>query len=148
MTQQTWRTRLARFGEAVRLATPASAESVEGLTDALGVTLPAELHALLLESDGVADRYGAGLVWPAAEIVRQNRAFRTNPEFRALYMPFDALLFFGEAGNGDQFFFRILDGAVRGPDVYVWAHETDSRVWAAPSLEALLERRLAGAAEW
>ncbi len=53
-------------------------------------------------------------------------------------MPFDSLLFFGEAGNGDQFFYRILDGHVRDADVYLWDHETDSRTWGAPSLVAFL----------
>lgn len=147
MTQQTWRARLAPLGKAVRLSAPASEGRVEALAGALGVSVPAELRALLLETDGVADRTGARVVWPADEIARQNREFRTKAEFRQLYMPFDSLLFFGEAGNGDQFFFRVLDGLVRDADVYVWEHETDNRVWIAPSLEPFLVRWLAEADE-
>ena len=147
MAQQTWRSRLAPFGRAVRLAEPASEGRLDGVARALGVALPAELRALLLETDGVADRHGARLVWPAAEIARQNHELRTMPELRQLYMPFDSLVFFGEAGNGDQFFLRVLDGLVRDADVYVWEHETDNRVWIAPSLEPFLVEWLANADE-
>ena len=105
--------------------------------------MPPDLRALLLATDGVTDRYGARPVWPTAEIARQNRQFRTNSEYRELYMPFDPLLLFGEAGDGDLFFYRILDGAVRHPDVHRWEHETDGRVWCAPNLEALLTAALA-----
>ncbi len=111
----TWRARLAAFGDAVRFAAPASAPALSALQQALGTAVPEELASLLRESDGLADRYGASLVWPAAQIARENDVFRTNQDFRRLYMPFDSLLFFGEAGNGDQFFYRILDGEVRHP---------------------------------
>ena len=138
-----WRKRLAAFGSAARLAEPAPAADVDRLSRELGVEVPADLRTLLLATDGVTDRYGARLVWPTAEIARQNREFRTTVEFRELYMPFDALLLFGEAGDGDLFFYRILDGAVRNPDVHRWEHETDGRVWCASHLEALLTRALA-----
>lgn len=133
-----WRGRLAAFGDAARFAPPASPAALGSLETALGLALPDELRSLLAESDGPADRYGASVVWPAAEMARQNREFRTNPDFRRLYMPFDSLLFFGEAGNGDQFFHRILDGHVRHPDVYLWDHENDSRTWRAGSLAIFL----------
>jgi SUKH superfamily protein len=133
-----WRGRLAAFGDAVRFAPPASAAALGSLADALGLALPDELRSLLAESDGLADRYGASVVWPASEMARQNREFRTDRDFRRLYMPFDALLFFGQAGNGDQFFYRILDGQVRAPDIYLCDHETDSRTWTAASLAAFL----------
>jgi hypothetical protein len=60
-------------------------------------------------------------------------------------MPFDHLLFFGDAGNGDQFAFSIqADGAIHRPDVFAWNHEDDSRVWVAPTLKVFFERSLAG----
>jgi hypothetical protein len=133
-----WRGRLAAFGDAVRFAPPASATVLSSLEGALGVALPDELRSVLAESDGIADRYGAPVVWPAAEMARQNREFRTHPDFRRLYMPFDSLLFFGAAGNGDQFFYRILDGQVRDPDIYLWDHENDIRTWRAARLSAFL----------
>jgi hypothetical protein len=59
-------------------------------------------------------------------------------------MPFDNLLFFADAGNGDQFAFPIQAGEVRRPDVFCWNHEDDSRIWVAPSLEKYLEWWLTG----
>jgi hypothetical protein len=127
----------------VRFWHPAQERDVAAAEHALGSILPGELRGLLLESDGLADRYGTSVVWTAGEIARRNGEFRVEAGFRELYMPFDAMLFFGEAGDGDQFFYRILDGQVRHPDVYIWSHETDSRIWRAPTLAVFLERQLA-----
>ena len=143
MTPGPWRRRLERVAPEGKFGEGASERDVAAAERALRVPLPEELRALLLESDGIADRYGTRTVWQVAELVRRNVAFRTEPSFRELYMPFDAMLFFGEAGDGDQFFHRILDGEVRHPDIYVWSHETDSRSWRSPTLAAFLERQLA-----
>ena len=79
-------------------------------------------------------------MWSASQIERENRQFRTYPDFRALYMPFDALLFFADDGAGDQFAFAIhADGRVHKNDVYRWDHETDARSWFAGRLEQYLE---------
>ncbi|BAU85302.1 SMI1/KNR4 family protein [Streptomyces laurentii] len=59
-------------------------------------------------------------------------------------MPFDPLLFFGEAGNGDLFAFLAR---IDRPDVVVWNHELDSRTWVAPSLTTYLDWRLSGRIE-
>ncbi|MEV5283286.1 SMI1/KNR4 family protein [Streptomyces sp. NPDC051994] len=59
-------------------------------------------------------------------------------------MPFDALLFFADAGNGDLF---ALLATIDRPDVFVWNHEDDSRTCAAPSLAEYLRRRLTGQIE-
>ncbi|QDT82336.1 SMI1 / KNR4 family protein [Gimesia maris] len=110
----------------------------------LGVSLPADLASLLQESNGIGDEYGLGLIWPLEHIVRENIEFRENPDFPELYMPFDHLLFFADAGNGDQFAFPIQAGEIRRPDVFVWNHEEDSRTCCAPSLSSYLERWLTG----
>jgi SMI1 / KNR4 family (SUKH-1) len=60
--------------------------------------------------------------------------FRANPEFARLYMPFD-LLFFADAGNGDQFAFVLRDSR---KVVFVWDHESDSRRWVARDLDTYL----------
>jgi hypothetical protein len=58
-------------------------------------------------------------------------------------MPFDHLLFFADARNGDQFVFPIMaDGVIR-QDV-LWNHNDDSRTCVAPSLMIFLERWLQG----
>jgi hypothetical protein len=118
---------------------PATATQLEAAESSLHVAAPAELRQLLLETNGVVGPLGLGLVWSIEQIVRDNLEFRSSADFRELYMPFDPLLFFADAGTGDQFAFRILDGAVRGADIYAWNHEDDSRTWVAPDLQRYLE---------
>ncbi len=113
------------------------------LSQSLGVNLPTALHDLLLEADGLTADYGSGMIWSVADINRHNREFRSYPDFRSLYMPFDNLLFFGDDGGGDQFAFAIdADGRIRKQDVYRWEHESDARAWFAGRLEQYVERRL------
>ena len=69
-----------------------------------------------------------------------NAAFRANTEFRDLYMPFDGLVFFADAGNGDQFALSLSGNH----EVYVWNHEDDSRTWVASSVLAYLEGWMTG----
>jgi hypothetical protein len=55
-------------------------------------------------------------------------------------MPFDALVFFSGAGNGDY-----IAVAMRGNrEVYVWNHEDDSRTWVAPTVLRFLEDWMTG----
>ncbi len=135
-----WRQQLA--SHVVTLAPAASPATLAQVEQDLGIGLPAELRGFLAESDGLEDRYRTPLIWPAAGIARENLEFRARSEFRALYMPFDPLLFFGAAGNGDQFFYRILDDGIRDADIYMWDHETDSRIWRAPGLARFLDEML------
>jgi len=111
---------------------------------ALGILLPDDLKSLLAASNGVVGEYGVSLVWPVHRITTDNLQFRSNADFAELYMPFDSLLFFGDAGNGDQFAFPIQAGAVRRPDIFVWSHEEDSRTQIAPSLNKFLEWWVSG----
>jgi SMI1 / KNR4 family (SUKH-1) len=114
-------------------ATPASIRTAEAK---LGAPLPIELRDLFRESDGVKGEYGLDLVWTAERIGEDNALFRSDPEFARLYLPFEGLVFFSDAGNGDQFAVSL-----RGPqDVYVWNHEDDSRMWVASSVLDFLRR--------
>lgn len=126
-------------GTAVR--TPASETSLIRCATTLGHPLPADLAALLQESNGIEGEYGDGLVWTAEHIASENQRFREGGDLAALYMPFDPLLFFADAGNGDLF---ALLSRIDRPDVFVWNHEDDSRTWVAPNLAKYLEWRLAG----
>ncbi|MFD9722562.1 SMI1/KNR4 family protein [Streptomyces sp. NPDC059072] len=85
-------------------------------------------------------------VWPVEQIVDQNLLYRSDVSFARLYMPFDALLFFGDHGGGDRFAFVQTP---RRPDIFVWEHETDSRRWVARDLADYLGRSLAeGGDNW
>jgi hypothetical protein len=137
-----WRERIARWaGDDLTFAAPAELAAVAAAEDALGQPLPAALVALLRESDGVEGEYGLGLVWPLVRIVEDNLMFRTFPAFAEVYMPFDPLLFFADAGNGDQFAFPRTPAR---DEVFAWDHEDDSRRWVAGSLEKYLEWWLDG----
>ncbi|GGV23734.1 SMI1/KNR4 family protein [Streptomyces longisporoflavus] len=135
-----WREAAGRAYEAVEFGGPADAADVAAAEQRLGCSLPAALVSLLRETDGIVGHYGVDTVWPLERIVEDNLRFWSDRSFADLYMPFDALLFFGDNGGGDQFAF------VRRParaDVFVWEHENDSRRWVARDLEDYLGRSLA-----
>lgn len=139
-----WSEYILKFQPKVELHQPALRAAIADADAKLGVLLPASLRSLLLESDGVNDTYGSSFIWSVQEIIDRNIEFRTYPDFAELYMPFNHLLFFGDAGNGDQFSFPILANEIRNHDVFAWNHETDSRSWVAPQLEIFVEWWLTG----
>jgi hypothetical protein len=115
---------------------PASADALDDAARRLNQPLPVELAAVLREVGSVEGDYELGLVWPIERIITENLALREDADFARLYMPFDHLLFFGDAGNGDLFGLVPQTGR---PDVFAWDHEDDSRKWVAPGLAKYLE---------
>src|SRR5690349_731669 len=95
---------------------PATLAEIKKVESSLKVPLPEELKVLLLESDGIKGTYGLNLIWSVERIRKDNLNFRQYPDFKELYMPFDHLLFFADAGDGDQFAFGVLNGEIRNPD--------------------------------
>jgi SMI1 / KNR4 family (SUKH-1) len=93
---------------------PASDAAIRECEQTLGHPLDDDLAGLLRETNGVTGEYGLGLIWPVERIATENITFRTT-KFADLYMPFDPLLFFADAGNGDQFAFVLRD---RRKDVF------------------------------
>ncbi|MBX9626394.1 MAG: SMI1/KNR4 family protein [Gemmataceae bacterium] len=138
-----WKELIRRFEPAARFRDPVTPAELVAAEARLGSPLPAELRDCLLETNGVETEY-AVLLWGVGRIADDNHLFRTNPEFRDLYMAFDQLLFFADAGNGDQFGYRMLPGAGLDTEIYVWNHEDDSRTWAASGLARFLESWLTG----
>ena len=136
--------RLGHFAEQCVFMPPAQSEDIAAAERELERSLPLALALVLNESNGVFGEYELGLVWPLERIVRDNLLFWPNREFKNLYMPFDHLLFFGDAGNGDQFFIPLIDEDLEKQDVYVWNHENDSRTWVAPSIPKYIEWWLDG----
>jgi hypothetical protein len=140
-----WKELIQPLTRECEFAPPASVGQVTTAELALGVKLPDALRDLLCETNGVNGEYGLGLVWPVERIVADNLAFREYESFRELYMPFTHLLFFADAGNGDQFAFPIhADGVIHRPDIFAWNHEEDSRSWVAPSMKEYLDWWLSG----
>lgn len=120
---------------------PAPESAIRECARLLGEQVPGQLAALSSESNGVDGEYGLGLIWPIERIIADNLHFRGNAEFAQLYMPFDPLLFFADAGNGDQFALVPHTGR---RDVFAWDHENDSRIWVAPGLSEYLRWWTAG----
>lgn len=136
-----WTELLATLPDQVVVTPPAPETAFEEASCLLGQPLPAELVSVLRESNGVEGEYGLGLIWPIARIVAENLALRSDVEMASRFMPFDSLLFFGDAGNGDLF--AVVPHTSR-PDVYAWNHMDDSRTWVAPGLATYLEWWLTG----
>jgi SMI1-KNR4 cell-wall len=114
------------------ISAPASPSMVDAIERSLGQSVPVDLKHLLLEVNGVMDRWGTEVIWPAKRIIGENSFFRTDSALAELYGPFERTMFFGDNGGGDQFAF------LRDPDrneVFVWDHETDERRMVAESLE-------------
>jgi hypothetical protein len=125
---------------------PVDAAAVNAAEQRLGCALPAELRNVVLETDGIIGHYGTDTLWSLQRIVEQNLLFWSSATYAELYMPFDALLFFGDNGAGDQFAFVRTP---RRPDIFVWEHEDDSRRWVASGLADYLTRSLQeGGDEW
>jgi hypothetical protein len=121
----------ATFGE------PASDAAIEAIEVALEQPVPDDLVSLMREVGEVRDKYLTDIVWTPEKIVAENRDFRTYPDFKDLYMPFEPLMFFGDTGDGSRFAF--IRRPVR-PDVFVWDHESDGRWFVATDLADFLTR--------
>jgi hypothetical protein len=91
-------------------------------------------------TDEATEQYSLDLVWNVDRITRDNELFRGDEQLRELYMPFDGLVLFADAGNGDQFALSRSGNQ----EVYVWDHESDSRIWVAPSVMTYLEGWMTG----
>ncbi|WP_405824326.1 SMI1/KNR4 family protein [Streptomyces sp. NBC_00838] len=141
-----WREAALEVFPEAEFRSPAQVAALADAEHRLGRELPAELRQLLIESNGLIGPTAVDAVWPVEQIVEHNLLFRSDSSFAELYMPFNALLFFGDNGGGDQFAFVQTP---RRPDIFVWEHETDSRRWAARDLRDYLDRSLAkGCENW
>lgn len=143
-----WKELIARlatdcpFGDGCEFLAPTNLDAIHEAEGKLSITFPADLRDLLVEANGIFGPGGNGLIWTVDRIVKDNTAFRTRPDFRKLYMPFDHLLFFGDDGSGDQFAFRILGGTVNDQGVFRWCHESDAREWSGGDMRDYLARAL------
>jgi len=125
---------------------------IERAEQQLHVKLPEALITLYQESNGVINNLNykgkdietGYFLWPLERVITENLHLRSWSEFKNMYMPFENLLFFADAGNGDLFAFVILNGSIWKQDVFSWNHEDDSRNWVAPSLQTFIDWRRKG----
>lgn len=139
-----WKHLVSALESNSRFESPANKSDIENAEKSLNVLLPRQLKECLQEANGIFGEYDLGLVWSLDKVVHTNLDFRQSTNFEELYMSFDSLLFFADAGNGDQFAFPIQAGQIRRDDVFVWNHEDDSRFWVAPNLKTYIEWQLTG----
>ena len=118
---------------------PATKSDINHIKEKLGVELPFDLLELFSETNGVFDEFNCPLIWSTNQIIEDNLFFRSFEDFKYIYMPFNHLLFFSDAGNGDLFGYPILNGSIQRDDIFVWDHESDSRKWVASSLKDFIE---------
>jgi hypothetical protein len=137
-----WRELVSGLTTEATFHPPASENAIRAAEQTLSQKFHPDLVELLLETDGIDDEYGFGLVWNVDRIVQDNLNFRTFADFQELYMPFEPLLFFADAGNGDQFAF--LSPPVDRDDIFAWDHEDDTRKWVAARLEMYLRWWIGG----
>lgn len=141
-----WREAALEVFPEAEFRSPAQVAALADADHRLGRGVPVDLRQLLLECDGIIGHTAVDTVWSVEQIVARNLLFRTDSSFAQLYMSFDALLFFGDNGGGDQFAFVQTP---QRPDIFVWEHETDSRRWVARDLRDYLGRSLAeGGDDW
>ncbi|MGG0453885.1 SMI1/KNR4 family protein [Priestia megaterium] len=121
---------------------PASTEDTEVLEKLFNIQFPKELSSLLYETNGVNDGYGCSLIWSIEKIIREN--LNLGDRIEDVYIPFNNLLFFADAGNGDMFGYSVLDRSINQNDIYVWNHENNRRTQIAPSLKDFVEGWISG----
>jgi hypothetical protein len=115
---------------------------------AFNVQLPQELINLYNETNGIQELMDGEvigyLIWSVERVIKDNTDFRTDETYKEIYQPFDTLLFFADAGNGDNFGYAIEDNKIKKTDIYAWNHEDDSRTWVAPDLETFVQWSVSG----
>ncbi len=119
-------------------APPADPTTLTAAEAVLGVQLPANLHALYGEMDGVDDpSFYLHLIMPASELASANISLRSLDS--ALYATnFHDFLFFAGRGNGDLFGFPVVDGRVQPNQIVEWNHGLDEITPVAHSLTDFL----------
>lgn len=139
-----WKDYISSVSKEYSFKPPATTIEVNQIKKELNVELPKKLFELFGETNGVFDSFDCPLIWSTSQIVTDNLFFRNFDDYKDIYMPFEHLLFFSDAGNGDLFGYRILNGSIQTDDIYVWNHEDDSRMWVAPSLEVFINDWITG----
>ena len=115
---------------------PATQAQIDEIETALRNKPPDDLTELLLEMNG--DNW---FVFSAGQIIQINLSMRVIDVF----MPLDSLLFFAGNGCGDYFGFPIAsNGEIKTDCVFLWDHESDSRILKAGGLEEIIVKYYGG----
>lgn len=77
------------------------------------------------------------VIWNIERLVKENQAYRHSEIMKEIYEPFDNILFFGDAGNGDRFGY-LIDSENKN-NIISWNHENDERLLIATNLKKFVE---------
>ena len=121
---------------------PASIEDIEVLEKLFSIQIPKELRNLLYETNGINDSYGYSLIWSIEKITREN--LNLGERLEDVYLPFNNLLFFADARNGDMVGYSISDRSIKQNDIYLWNHRNNEQTQIAPSLNDFVEDWIRG----
>lgn len=121
---------------------PASESAILVIEERLGVRFHPDLRSFYLECNGADDGLPGALVWPLETMLEENLFWRTNEDYRGMYMPFDNVVIFGSPGTGARFILGVTGTKKMRHDIYLWNNYEDSRSWCAPDLKTYLERWL------
>jgi hypothetical protein len=127
--------------EEIKLNPACSESDLSRLLTGLKIEIPSELTELLRDFNGLTV-YHSLSIWSIEEMIETNSEYWQEDFLPDLYMPFKPMFFFADAGNGDLFAYRILDGQIPYSDIYAWNHENDSRIWVASNLRDFVKRSL------
>ena len=99
--------------------------------------IPAELKSFYGFSNGLV-YYGRDVIYSSEKLMDINLAARRGGDWTQINMPLDHLLFFGGAGDGDEYAFgRRMDGEYHS-SIFLWSHETDERIEYERGLQGYL----------
>lgn len=139
-----WKNYIESISKDYHFKAPGTNIEIAHIKEELNVQLPEKLQEVYNETNGIFDKYECPLIWSIEQMIKDNLFFRNFDDYKDIYMPFDHLLFFSDAGNGDLFGYRILNGSIRDEEIFVWNHEDDSRTWISSSLENFLKGWITG----
>ena len=139
-----WVERINDVCAGVTFAPPASEGELERAQAQLGVSIPTDLRGLLLESNGCHHPgLHLELVWSLDRVIEDTLRIRRELSQRGARDR--SLVFFADAGNGDQFAIQIHQTPPVGTSyVVVWDHETNEIRQVADNLGEWLEGWLSG----
>ena len=91
----------------ILVSPPATEQQIAEAEKSLDIHIPDNLRGLLRETDGIVNVYGLQIIWSTDLIKRNNLDIRQSGLAADTFVQHGNLLFFADAGNGDEYAFLI-----------------------------------------
>jgi hypothetical protein len=120
---------------------PVTDEEILSLENFLGFPIGERYKQLLLEFNGFQNQTGTRLLFSVEEAIETTKEMWDKKNgWSEFCLPFQAMYFMGEVGNGDLFFFPIIKNELVDWKIYLWDHEEDSRNLVGFHLQTFLSK--------